>query len=133
MMVYDVQFVNPSCSFDDVAGLEEVKNTLRRYASSPRLSIEKPEFDVKRNTLSILLYGPPGTGKSLLAAAMAKECEAKFTSINCYQLLFGCTAWSNMDNTDKVKFLFSEAEKNAQFFELGYFDELNYDMKPRSP
>jgi SpoVK/Ycf46/Vps4 family AAA+-type ATPase len=120
MMVYTVQFVKPPTSFEDVAGLEEIKNTLRNIASSTRLSIKKTELDLKSISPSILLYGPPGTGKSLLTAAMAKECEAQFTSIDCYQLLFGCTAWSNMSNTDKVKVLFTEAEKNAPsiiFFE----------------
>jgi transitional endoplasmic reticulum ATPase len=120
MMVYDVQFVKPPTSFYDIAGLEEVKNTLRHIASSARLSIKKTELDLKSSSPSILLYGPPGTGKSLLAAAMANECEAQFTSTDCYQLLFGCTAWSNMSNTDKVKFLFSKAEKNTPsiiFFE----------------
>jgi transitional endoplasmic reticulum ATPase len=120
MWMYTVQFVKPPTSFEDVAGLEEVKTTLRHIASSTRLSIRKTELDLKNILPSILLYGPTGTGKSLLAVAMAKECESQFTSIDCYQLLFGCTAWCNMSNTDKVKFLFSEAEKNAPsiiFFE----------------
>jgi transitional endoplasmic reticulum ATPase len=120
MWVYDVQFVNPSCSFVDVAGLEEVKNTLRCITSSAASSIEKTELDNKSSSRSILLYGHSGNGKSLLAAAMAKECGSKFTSIDCYQLLFGCTAWCNLSNTDKVKFLFSKAEKtvpSAIFFE----------------
>ena len=65
-MVCDLQFVNPSCSFDDVAGLEEIKNTQRQIVSSSALSIEKPELCVKSNSLSILFYGPTGTGKSLL-------------------------------------------------------------------
>jgi SpoVK/Ycf46/Vps4 family AAA+-type ATPase len=94
-------------------GLEEVKNTLRRIASSSVGSIEKHQLPNKNSWLSILLYGPSGNGKSRLAAAMAKECGAKFISIESSVLLFGCTAWSNMSNTDKVKALFSEAEKNT--------------------
>jgi transitional endoplasmic reticulum ATPase len=120
MMKYNVHFVKSPASFDDVVGLEETKTTLRHIASSTNLSIKKTELDLKSISPSVLLYGPTGTGKSLLTAAMAKECEAQFTSIDCYQLLFGCTAWSNLNNTDKVKFLFSEAEKNAPsiiFFE----------------
>jgi len=120
MWVFKVEFVEPATSFEDVAGLREIKKSLRGLASSTRLSIKKTELDLKNPSPSILLYGPSGIGKSLLAVAMAKECEAQFTTIDCYQLLFGCTAWCNMSNTDKVKFLFSEAEKNAPsiiFFE----------------
>jgi transitional endoplasmic reticulum ATPase len=119
-MVDVTQFVNPPASFDDVAGLEEVKNTLRRIVLSPWGSDEKTEFNVKSNTLSILLYGPSGTGKALLAAATAKECGAKFISIDFANLLFGCHCWTNMNNTDNVKALFSEAAKNSPsviFFE----------------
>ncbi len=116
-MVDVTQFVNPPTSFDDVAGLEEVKNTLRRIALSPWVSVEKPEFGVKSNTISILLNGPSGTGKALLAAAMAKECGARFISIDFANLLFGCNCWSNMNNTDNVKALFSEAAKNLDKFD----------------
>jgi transitional endoplasmic reticulum ATPase len=119
-MVDVTQFVNPGTSFNDVAGLEEVKNTLRHIVLYPWGSFEKTEFNVKSNTLSILLYGPSGTGKALLAAATAKECGAKFISIDSANLLFGCTCWTNMNNTDNVKTLFSEAAKNTPsviFFE----------------
>jgi transitional endoplasmic reticulum ATPase len=107
-----MQFINPSTSFDDVAGLKENKNVLRQIAFSTR-SIGKPEVDLKSTSPNILFYGPPGTGKSLLAAAMAKECGAQFVSIDSGYLILGCTAWSNMSNTDRVEALFSEAANNA--------------------
>jgi transitional endoplasmic reticulum ATPase len=119
-MVDVTEFVNPVTSFDAVAGLEEVKNTLRRIALPPWGSVEKPELGGKMGTLSILLYGPSGTGKALLASAMAKECGARFISIDFANLLFGCHCWTNSNNIDDVKALFSEAEKNKPsviFFE----------------
>jgi transitional endoplasmic reticulum ATPase len=108
-----MQFINPSTSFDDVAGLKENKNALRQIASSIRGFNKKTEVDLKSTSSNILFYGPPGTGKSLLAAAMAKECGAQFVSIDSGYLILGCTAWSNMSNTDRVEALFSEAAKNA--------------------
>jgi transitional endoplasmic reticulum ATPase len=135
-MVDVTQFVEPSASFDDISGLEEIKNTLRRIASSAASSFEKHEAGIKGGSLSILLYGQAGTEKSLLAQALAKECKAKFISIESSALLFGCTAWSNMSNTEWVKALFSEAEKNApSIIFLEGVDIIsqytpNWDMKP---
>jgi len=69
-----------SVGFDDVAGLDHVKQGLRdviapfehpdRYAS--RL-MEAPK--------GVLLYGPPGNGKSMLASALARECGASFINL----------------------------------------------------
>jgi transitional endoplasmic reticulum ATPase len=62
---------------------------------------------------SILLWGPPGCGKSLLASATAKDFGVKIIFIDFANLLFGCTCWTNTNNTDRVEALFSEAEKSV--------------------
>jgi len=67
--------------WDDVGGLEEVKQHLKEAVEWPlknpeifsRLGIKPPK--------GILLYGPPGCGKTLLARAVATESEANFISI----------------------------------------------------
>ncbi len=45
----------------------------------------------------VLFYGPPGCGKTLLAKAVANECQANFVSIKGPELLtmwcVGVTAW----------------------------------------
>ena len=77
----EVEIEVPNVRWDDVGGLEEVKQELReavewplKYpASFKRLNIEPPK--------GILLYGPPGCGKTLLAKAVATESEANFISV----------------------------------------------------
>jgi transitional endoplasmic reticulum ATPase len=72
----------PKLRFDDVAGLDEVKENIRLKMLYP---FEHPELAAKfgiRTGGGILLYGPPGTGKTMLAKATAGEIEATFFRIS---------------------------------------------------
>jgi len=67
--------------WDDIGGLDEVKQHLKEAVEWP---IKTPEIFTKlgiRPPKGILLYGPPGCGKTLLARAVATESEANFISI----------------------------------------------------
>jgi transitional endoplasmic reticulum ATPase len=67
--------------WDDVGGLDDVKQRLKEAVEWP---IKSPEIFTKlgiRPPKGILLYGPPGCGKTLLARAVATESEANFISI----------------------------------------------------
>ena len=58
-------------SWDDIAGLEDVKQSLQESAILPLI---RPDlFTGLRKPQNVLLYGPPGTGKTLLVKAVAKE------------------------------------------------------------
>lgn len=71
----------PKISFDDVAGLDDVKEAVMRKVLLPLKNPELYEGYVKKNGGGLLLYGPPGTGKTMIAAAIAHEIGAKFCSL----------------------------------------------------
>ena len=59
----------------------------------------------------VLFYGPPGCGKTLLAKAIANECQANFISIKGPELLtmwFGESEANVRDIFDKVCTFFNE-------------------------
>ncbi|MFW9875672.1 MAG: AAA family ATPase [Candidatus Thorarchaeota archaeon] len=77
---------SPNVKWEDIAGLQNVKQALREAIVLP---IAKPELftGVRRPWSGILLFGPPGCGKTLLAKAAATECKATFFSASSAELL----------------------------------------------
>jgi transitional endoplasmic reticulum ATPase len=66
----------PKIGFDDIAGLEDVKQEIRLKMIYP---FTHPELAQRYGIPvggGVLLYGPPGTGKTMLAKAIAKEIDA---------------------------------------------------------
>jgi len=77
----------PNLRFDDVAGLDDVKEDIRLKMLYP---LAHPELAAKFNIQpggGILLYGPPGTGKTMLAKATAGEIDATFFRVSPADLL----------------------------------------------
>ena len=71
----------PNVTWEDIGGLEEVKRELRETVQYP---IEHPDKYTKFGmspSKGVLFYGPPGCGKTLLAKAIANECQSNFISI----------------------------------------------------
>jgi len=71
----------PTVHWDDIGGLEEVKQQLKEAVEWP---LKRPEIFERlgiRPPKGILLFGPPGCGKTLLARAVATESEANFITI----------------------------------------------------
>ncbi|WIV10456.1 ATP-dependent metallopeptidase FtsH/Yme1/Tma family protein [Proteiniborus sp. MB09-C3] len=67
-------------TFDDVAGNDEVKESLKEMVDFIR-EPEKYERYGARMPRGVLLYGPPGTGKTLLAKALAGEARVPFFAV----------------------------------------------------
>jgi transitional endoplasmic reticulum ATPase len=71
----------PTVHWNDIGGLEEVKQELKEAVEWP---LKNPEIFKKlgiKPPKGIMLYGPPGCGKTLLARAVATESEANFITI----------------------------------------------------
>ncbi|KAI4160360.1 MAG: hypothetical protein LQ342_005771 [Letrouitia transgressa] len=76
----------PNVQWDDVGGLENVKDAVMETIQLP---LQRPELFAKgmKKRSGILLYGPPGTGKTLLAKAIATEFSLNFFSVKGPELL----------------------------------------------
>ena len=76
----------PNVSWDDVGGLENIKDAVMETIQLP---LERPELFAKgmKKRSGILFYGPPGTGKTLLAKAIATEFSLNFFSVKGPELL----------------------------------------------
>jgi cell division protease FtsH len=95
-------------TFDDVAGLEGVKNDLTEVVEFLK-NPEKFQRLGGRIPKGTLLMGPPGTGKTLLAKAVAGEAEVPFFSINgseFIQMFVGVGA-------SRVRDMFKTAKENS--------------------
>ena len=77
----------PDIGFDDIAGLDDVKEDIRLKMLYP---FQHPEL-AKRYGINVggglLLYGPPGTGKTMMGKAIAHEVGATFFVISPAQVL----------------------------------------------
>ena len=75
----------PKVKWEDIGGLEEVKQELRETVEWP-LKYRIEELGIKPPK-GVLLYGPPGTGKTLLAKAAASESGANFIAVKGPEIL----------------------------------------------
>jgi len=90
--LYALRFVDPSAlrevlvetpnvTWNDIGGLEELKQELKEAIEWPLKYAGIFEEAGAKPPKGILLCGPPGTGKTLLAKAVAKESEANFIHV----------------------------------------------------
>jgi len=115
----DVVVETPNVSFDDIGGLDAVKQELREMVAMPYLH---GDFFEDLNILppkGALMYGPPGCGKTLIAKAMARECKANFISVKGPQLL---SKWIG-ESESNVREYFQKARQSAPC--ILFFDELD--------
>lgn len=81
-------------SFEDIGGLESVKEEIRRKIVYP---LQQPELHRAYGRPvggAMLLYGPPGCGKTLLLRAVAGEAQCNYLSVGLHEIFdpyFGST------------------------------------------
>jgi SpoVK/Ycf46/Vps4 family AAA+-type ATPase len=107
----------PSISFADVAGLDEVKNSVNMRVLLPMQHPDIYKKFQKKTGGGILLYGLPGTGKTMIAKAIAHEANAVFFSVKCSDIV---SKWFG-EAEKNIKNLFAEARKNQRA--IIFFDE----------
>merc|ERR1712029_1160677 len=115
----------PNVTWDDIGGLESVKRELKELVQYP---VEHPEKFLKFGMMpsrGVLFYGPPGCSKTLLAKAIANECQANFISIKGPELL---TMWFG-ESEANVRDIFDKARSAAPC--VLFFDELDSIAKSR--
>merc|ERR1719410_472871 len=109
----------PNVTWEDIGGLEPVKRELQELVQYP---VEHPEKFLQfgmQPSRGVLFYGPPGCGKTLLAKAIANECQANFISVKGPELL---TMWFG-ESEANVRDVFDKARQSAPC--VLFFDELD--------
>ncbi len=99
---------NNDLKFDDIIGCKAAKETLKEFCAA----LDNPRqilLSGKRMPKGVLFYGPPGTGKTMLAKAMANECNATFFPISA-TTFFGSLVGETERN---IRDIFKKARKYA--------------------
>lgn len=115
----------PNVTWDDIGGLENVKRELQEVVQYPVLYPEQFEKFGMQPSKGVLFYGPPGCGKTLLAKAIANECQANFISIKGPELL---TMWFG-ESESNVRDVFDKARSASPC--VLFFDELDSIARSR--
>ncbi|KKN46424.1 hypothetical protein LCGC14_0673010 [marine sediment metagenome] len=109
----------PDASWEDIGGLEEIKQELREAVDWP---LKYPKLFEKagiRPLNGILLFGPPGCGKTLLAKAIANESMSNFIAIKGPEIF---SKWVG-ESERAVREIFRKARQAAP--SIIYFDEID--------
>jgi transitional endoplasmic reticulum ATPase len=115
----------PNVTWEDIGGLEGVKKELQEVVQYPVLYPELYKKYGMQPSRGVLFYGPPGCGKTLLAKAIANECQANFISIKGPELL---TMWFG-ESEANVREIFDKARGAAPC--VLFFDELDSIARAR--
>ncbi|BFU22602.1 transitional endoplasmic reticulum ATPase, putative [Entamoeba histolytica] len=117
--IRDVVVEVPNVKWEDIGGLEQTKNELKEIVQWPVLHPELFKRYGQPPSRGVLFYGPPGCGKTMMAKAVANECQANFISVKGPELL---TMWFG-ESEANVRNIFDKARGAAPC--VLFFDELD--------
>ena len=109
----------PRVSWNDVGGLQEVKQELKETVLWPLEYGELFATAGLEPITGILLYGPPGTGKTMLAKALANEAGVNFISVKGPALL---SKWVG-ESEKALRDIFKRARQVSPC--IVFFDEID--------
>jgi transitional endoplasmic reticulum ATPase len=116
----------PAMDFDDVAGMDDLKETLRETIIKP---LENPELyeeygiGVERG---FILHGPPGTGKTYITKCLAGELGISYIEATAGDLV---SKWIG-EGAENIQQMFEEARANQPC--LIFIDEIDALATDRS-
>ena len=121
----EIMVKNPKVKFSDIIGMQEMKQTLYEIIVVPTI---RPDLftGIRKPQRGILLFGPPGTGKTMIAKAIASECNSTFFNISASSLT---SKWVG-ESEKTVKSLFKVAYKKVP--SIIFIDEIDSILSKRS-
>ena len=121
----EIMVKNPNVKFSDIIGMQEMKQTLYEIIVVPTI---RPDLftGIRKPQRGILLFGPPGTGKTMIAKAIATECNSTFFNISASSLT---SKWVG-ESEKTVKSLFKIAYKKVP--SIIFIDEIDSILSKRS-
>ncbi|MEM2972562.1 MAG: CDC48 family AAA ATPase [Candidatus Caldarchaeum sp.] len=114
----EVEVETPTVRWEDIGGLETVKQKLIEMIEWPLKYPEKFEKLGIKPPRGVLLYGPPGCGKTLLAKAIATESEANFITVKGPEVF---SKWVG-ESEKAIREIFRKARQAAPA--VVFFDEI---------
>ena len=105
--------------FSSIVGMDDLKKTIRIKIIEPFLNPGMFQRFRKQAGGGILLYGPPGCGKTMIARAVANECNAQFISVGISDVL---NMWMG-ESERNLASIFAKARSQAPC--VLFFDELD--------